>query len=123
MTMSEDKIRQGVELLRGVKREITMVEATDLLELITEVPETIRNILEVAEKEGIVKRTTGRLVVKETPAGGQDSFDYPKKIKRPCADHCKRCNRIITSCHYIVLSDSVEVGPLGSECVKKFGLG
>ena len=121
--MRDEKVTLGIALLRGVKRDITMGEATDLLEMITAVPDTIRRILEEAEEEGIVKREGGRLVVTETSDGGQESFDYPRKIKKQCTDQCKRCNRIITSCHYILLSDSAEVGPLGSECVKKYGLG
>ena len=117
--MTDPRIIQAVQLLSMVKgKELSVKEAVEIIESITKVPELIRAALDRAEKEGLIKRKKGKLILKFSEA----NFGFEGRITRAkCVDNCRRCGRRITNCHYILLSDS-EIGPFGSECIKKLKL-
>ena len=116
----EKKISQGIQLLRLLDGEITVCEAVDILGLVTEVPELVRRILEKAEREGLISRFNGKIVIVERDTA-EERYDCPSIKKIECEDWCRRCGRRITSCYYIILLDT-EIGPLGSDCVRKMGI-
>ena len=98
--------------------EIPVKEAVEIIQNITKVPEHVREILEVAEERGMIRREKGRLIVVET---GKELFraaEYPRVVKRKGEDACARCGRRITACYYIALPER-EVGPFGSTCIKR----
>jgi hypothetical protein len=122
---AEEKINRALQLLKAAEgKTLTMKEATDIIELVTAVPEIVKATIDRGLAEGFIKRGDGGLVIVEKERAGDvgSGFDYPRRVKKACQEHCIRCGRRITSCHYIVLSDW-QVGPLGSECVKKLRLG
>jgi hypothetical protein len=122
---AEEKINRALQLLKAAGgKTLTLKEATDIIELVTGVPEIVKATIDRGLAEGLIKRGGGGLMVVEKEGAGHvgEGFDYPRRVKKACQDQCIRCGRRITSCHYIVLEDW-QVGPLGSECVKKLRLG
>ncbi|NOZ77047.1 MAG: hypothetical protein GXO65_05130 [Euryarchaeota archaeon] len=120
---AEEKVSRALQLLMAAGgRTLSVKEATDIIELVTKVPENIKAVIARGLAEGLIEREGGRLVIVEKGRPGKWGFDYPGRVRKACQDHCIRCGRRITSCHYIVLEDW-QVGPLGSECVKKLRLG
>lgn len=117
--MKEQKIARALQLLRLAERELSVKEAVAIIELVTSNQDTIREVLKTAEKDGVIKREKNKIILVEKPAAQE--FDYPAIKKVPCDDACKRCGRRISVCNYIILQDA-EIGPLGSECVKKLKL-
>lgn len=114
-----DKLEQALQLLSMLKgKEITIKEAVAIVELVTNVPELVKETLRKAEERGLIKREKRKLILKFSEAG----FKFGSKIKKvKCESSCRRCGRKITSCYFIVLQDS-ELGPFGSECVRKLKL-
>lgn len=114
-----DKVKKGLKLLSAVKgRDLSIKEATELLEMVTMVPEIIREILMEGEKKGLIRRERGRVYLMSS---GED-MGFESKIKKyECVSHCSRCGRRITSCYYLLVDDE-ELGPFGSDCVKKLRL-
>ncbi len=114
-----DKVKKGLKLLSALKgRELSIKEATEILEMVTMVPETIREILMEGEKKGLIRRETGRVYLMSS----DEDLGFESKIKRyECVAHCSRCGRRITSCYYLFVDDE-EFGPFGSDCVKKLRL-
>jgi len=118
---SEMKVSQGIRLLRLVRKEsITVKEAVDIIGLVTAVHDIQRKILEEAEREGLIRREDGKVVILERDLA-EHGYDCPGIKKIECEDRCIRCGRRITSCHYIMLPDT-EIGPLGSVCMGKMGI-
>jgi len=120
--MNDAKVNQALALLMSVKsNELTVKEAVEIIELVTNIPESVREILRIAEAKGLIKRDGGRIIIKSSPPIEDFSFPKPKIKKTRCRDNCKRCGRHIGNCHYILLDDTI-IGPLGSECIKKLKL-
>jgi hypothetical protein len=113
------KIEKGLKLLSALKvRELSVKEATEILEIVTKVPEIIREILKEGEEKGLIRRETGRVYLMSSDEG----LGFESKIKKyECVSHCSRCGRRITSCYYLSIGDE-ELGPFGSDCVKKLRL-
>ncbi|MFQ5815329.1 MAG: DUF5830 family protein [Candidatus Hydrothermarchaeaceae archaeon] len=117
--MNDAKVDQALRLLMSVNSsELTVKEAVGVIELVTSVPELVRETLRIAEHRGLITRKGERIVIKS----GQPIQDltWPKlKIKRTaCNDNCRRCGRRIGNCNYIILDDTT-IGPFGSGCLKK----
>ncbi len=112
-----DKVEQALQLLGMLRgKEITVKEAVAVIELVTNVPELVKETLRRAEEKGLIKREKHRIVVSDA---GFESSAKIKKVK--CENNCKRCGRKITNCYFVLLQDS-EIGPFGSECVRKLKL-
>jgi len=111
------KVQQALQLLSMLKgKEITVKEAVALIELVTSVPKLVKEILRTAEESGLIKREKYRMIISDA------GIEFESKIKKTkCESTCRRCGRKITNCYFIVLQDS-ELGPFGSECVKKLRL-
>ncbi len=109
----DKKIKAGVELLSMLKqKEYSISEILDIIELVTKVPEIKKEILREAEKKGVIKRIEKYITI---------VYDENKhlKIKRKrCSANCIRCGREIKNCYFVLL-ESLELGPFGSECIKK----
>lgn len=113
-----DKVEKGLLLLSALRsRELTLKEATEILEAVTRVPGIIREILAEGERRGLIKRRKGRISLLNP-----EELTFKRKIKKhKCLSRCSRCGRRITSCYFVVLGDE-ELGPFGCECVKKLRL-
>jgi len=116
---AEEKVERALALLRSVEAEsLAVSEAVELIELVTTVPELVRRTLREAEERGIVKREGGRLIIRERAAGGSGA----RVRGRECDARCMRCGRRISRCFFLSLAGT-ELGPLGSECIRKLRLG
>lgn len=111
-----DKVEQALQLLGMLKgKEITIKEAVAVIELATNVPELVKETLRRAEERGLIKKEKSKLII-------SDAVEFNAKIRKvKCESNCKRCGRRIINCYFITLRDS-ELGPFGSECVRKLGL-
>lgn len=100
-------------LLSTGKKEMSIRDAVSIIEMVTKDPLVIREVLESAEEEGLIKRHEKTVYI---------SSSAPQKklsIRRvDCDSACKRCGVKIKNCYYID-AGSRELGPYGSECVNR----
>ena len=112
----EEKLELGVELLAHLEHEeLPLSAAVDRIETITASPSLTREILDTAEKRGIIEREDARLQV--TRGGTYVNFDEQVVI-REGEFECQRCGAGITTGHFVRL-DAGELGPFGSSCIRK----
>jgi hypothetical protein len=112
----EEKLELGVELLANLEREeLDLAAAVDRIETITTSPALTRDILDAAEKRGIVAREGARLRVHT----GGTYVEYDSQVvAREGEFECRRCGASISTGHFVEL-DAGELGPFGSSCVRK----
>ncbi|MDP6612534.1 MAG: DUF5830 family protein, partial [Candidatus Hydrothermarchaeota archaeon] len=98
-----DRVEKGLKLLSAIKRmELSVKEATEILEIVTKVPEIIKEILKEGEKKGLIRREKGKVYLTSSDEG----LGFESKIKKyECVSHCSRCGRRITSCYYLSIGD------------------
>ncbi len=107
---NRDKI---FELVKSVsKRKLKIKEFVELIKFFTKDPENIRKIIEDSINQGLIKRNGSEIIILKRNK-------RVRIIKERCNDYCRRCNRKIVNCHYVMLHN-LTLGPYGSECVKKF---
>ncbi len=98
-------------LLNNGRKEMSISEAVSIIEMVTKDPLIIREVLESAEADGLIKRHDKIIYI---------SSSGPKKklsVRRvDCDSACKRCGIRIKNCYYVD-AGSKELGPYGSECV------
>lgn len=114
---SRDQRRElGVQLLAHLEDgELSLAAAIDRLEAVTTSPALTRDILDTAEKRGIIEREDARLRVRR----GGTYVDYDSQVvARDGEFECRRCGATITTGHFLRL-DAGELGPFGSSCVRK----
>ena len=112
----EEKLELGVELLAHLEREeLDLADAVDRIETITTSPALTRDILDAAEKRGVIDRDGARLRVRR--GGTYVEFDS-QVVVREGEFTCRRCGAGITTGHFVEL-DAGELGPFGSSCVRK----
>ena len=112
----EERLELGVELLAHLEREeLGVAAAVDRIETVTTSPSLTRDILDTAEKRGVIDREGGRLRVRR----GGTYVDYDAQVVARDGDfECRRCGASITTGHFVRL-DAGELGPFGSSCVRK----
>jgi len=112
--MEGDPVELGVELLASIEAdEIDLAEAVDRLETITTDPALTREILDTAEKRGLLDREKG---VIRPRRGTFVRFDEEVRIREGEFD-CRRCDTEIGTGYFIAF-DAGEVGPFGSSCIR-----
>ncbi|SMO61400.1 hypothetical protein SAMN06264867_10520 [Halorubrum cibi] len=111
-----EKVDLGVELLAHLERdELRLPEAMDRIETVTTNPALTREILDTAEKRGVIDRENARLRVLR----GGTYVEYDSQVVAREGDfECKRCGAGITTGHFVRL-EAGELGPFGSSCVRK----
>ncbi len=113
--MSDDRVEVGIEFLSKLDDdELDLADAMDRLETVTSNPHTTREILDEAEKRGVIAREDGRLRVR---SGGYVRFERDVVV-REGEFTCRRCGASISTGHFIAF-DAGEHGPFGSSCIKK----
>mgnify|MGYP007116777752 FL=1 len=112
----EAKIELGIELLAAIEHEdLPLSAAIDRLETVTTSPSLTREILDTAEKRGVIDREESRLRVRRGGAFVRFESDV---VARDGEFECRRCGAGLSTGHFIQF-DAGELGPFGSECIKK----
>jgi hypothetical protein len=112
----EQKLELGVELLAHLEREeLSLPAAIDRIETVTTSPALTRDILDAAEKRGVIEREDARLRVQR---GGTYVNYESQVVQREGEFECRRCGTSITTGHFVKL-DAGELGPFGSSCIRK----
>jgi hypothetical protein len=111
----DDRVELGVELLAHLEHaELSLADAVDRIETVTSDPAVTREILETAERRGVIDRD-GETVVPTT--GDYLSFESDV-VSREGEFTCRRCGAGIST-GYFVEFDAGEHGPFGSSCIRK----
>jgi len=112
----EEKLELGVELLAHLEREeLSLPAAIDRIETVTTSPSLTRDILDAAEKRGVIEREDARLRIRR--GGTYVNYDS-QVVRREGEFDCRRCGTSITTGHFVQL-DAGELGPFGSSCIRK----
>ncbi|TKX81103.1 DUF5830 family protein [Halorubrum sp. SD626R] len=112
----EEKLELGVELLAHLEREeLALPDAIDRIETVTTSPALTRDILDAAEKRGVIEREDARLRIRR--GGTYVNYDS-QVVRREGEFECRRCGTSITTGHFVKL-DAGELGPFGSSCIRK----
>ncbi|MFC6939556.1 DUF5830 family protein [Salinirubellus sp. GCM10025818] len=110
-----DPVELGVQLLERLEHhELSLAGAIDRIETVTTHPARTREILDTAEKRGIIEREDG--VVRVT--GGRFLAFQSEVVKREGEFTCKRCGASLSVGHFMKL-EAGELGPFGSSCIRK----
>jgi hypothetical protein len=111
-----DPVEVGVELLaKAEDAEMRLAEAMDRVEAVSTAPTVVREILDTAEMRGVIEREDGVVAV----AGGGGYVSQTTDVVRRDGDYdCRRCGTGLSTGHFVQL-DAGELGPFGSECVRK----
>ncbi|MFC6887618.1 DUF5830 family protein [Halorubrum trueperi] len=112
----EEKLELGVELLAHLEHdELALPDAIDRIETVTTSPALTREILDAAEKRGVIERENARLRVQR---GGTYVNYETQVITREGEFECRRCGTTISTGHFVQLEPG-ELGPFGSSCIRK----
>jgi hypothetical protein len=110
-----EAVELGVELLAHLEHaELDLAAAVDRIETITADPHLTREILDTAERRGIIDRENG-LIRPQT--GDYVSFEADV-VTREGEFTCRRCGAEISTGHFVRF-DAGEHGPFGSSCIRK----
>ncbi len=113
--MQDDRIELGLDLLRSLEHdELSVADAVDRLETITTHPVVTREVLDTAEKRGIIEREDGIIRPKSN-----EFVSYESQVVRKEGEfECQRCGSSLSTGHFIKY-DAGELGPFGSSCIRK----
>ncbi|MFB6171667.1 MAG: DUF5830 family protein [Haloarculaceae archaeon] len=115
MVSAEDPVELGVQLLERLEHEeLSLAEVLDRLETITTHPATTREILDVAERRGVIERD-GTVV---RPRRGTFLSFEAEVVSREGEYTCRRCGTSISTGYFMRL-EAGEHGPFGSSCIRK----
>lgn len=106
----------GVDLLASLAdEELDVATAVDRVETVTTDPTLVREILDTAERRGVIEREDGRVRVRR---GGSLVRFESRVVERPVDADCRRCGASLSTGHFVRLEHG-ELGPFGSSCVTK----
>jgi len=110
------KLELGVDLLAHLETDdLDLAAAIDRLETVTTNPTLTREILDTADKRGIIDREDGRI---RTRRGGTFVRFESQVIVREGDYECRRCGSGLSTGHFIEF-DAGELGTFGSSCIRK----
>jgi len=112
----QETVELGVELLAHLETEkIDLAEAVDRLETVTTNPTLTREILDTADKRGVIDREGAQL---RTRRGGTFVRFESQVVVRDGEFECRRCGAGVSNGHFVTF-ESGELGPFGSSCTRK----
>ncbi len=106
----------GVELIEHLEAdELSLSAVIDRLETITTSPSLTREILDTAERRGLIAREDGQIRVRR---GGSFVRFEQQVVTRDGEFTCRRCGAGLSTGHFISF-ETGELGPFGSDCIRK----
>ncbi|MFB6200718.1 MAG: DUF5830 family protein [Halorhabdus sp.] len=116
MDDTADPVELGVALLAHLEDpRLSVAEAVDRLESVTTDPHLTREILDTAERRGIIEREAGIV----TPTAGTDVHFESQVVTRDGEFTCRRCGATLSTGHFMQFEDDRELGAFGSSCIRK----
>jgi hypothetical protein len=110
-----DPVEVGVELLANLEfGSLSVADAIDRIETVTTHPRTTREILDEAERRGVIERDSGEVY----PQGGSYVAFESQVVQKDGEFSCRRCGSSLSTGYFIRL-DAGELGPFGSSCIRK----
>lgn len=111
----DDRTELGVELLAHLEHaELDLGSVVDRIETVTTDPAVTREILDTAEKRGIIDREDGLI---RPQSNAYVSFEGDV-VQRDGEFTCRRCGASLSTGHFVKF-DASEHGPFGSSCIRK----
>lgn len=95
--------------------ELSLAAVIDRIETVTTSPSLTREILDTAEKRGLIDRDGARI---QTRTGGSFVRFESHVVVRDGEFECRRCGAGLSTGHFIRF-ESGELGPFGSSCIRK----
>jgi len=95
--------------------ELALADVIDRIETVTTDPALTREILDEADKRGIIERESGRV---QTRRGGTFVRFESQVISRQGEFECRRRGAGLTTGHFVQF-EAGELGPFGPSCVRK----
>lgn len=112
--MADDRVELGVTLLEHIEEpDVTVAEAVDRIETITSDPAVTREILDTAERRGIIDREDGVIQIRPSSYVSTES----QVETRDGSYECRRCGASLSAGHFVCF-ETGELGPFGPECVR-----
>jgi hypothetical protein len=112
----EGRVELGVDLLRHLETaELPLSAVVDRVETVTTDPSLTREILDAAEKRGVLERDDARV---RTRTGGTFVRFESQVVRREGEFDCRRCGAGLSTGHFVRF-ETGELGPFGSSCVRK----
>lgn len=106
----------ALELLAHLEDdELGLSAVIDRIETVTTSPSLTREILDSAEKRGLIDRDGARI---RTSAGGSFIRFESDIVAREGDFECRRCGAGLSTGHFIRF-EAGELGPFGSSCIRK----
>lgn len=116
MDETNDPVELGVTLLAHWENaELSIANAVDRIETVTTDPHLTREILETAERRGIIEREEGLV----RPTTGQYVSFESQVVTCEGEFSCRRCGAGLSTGYFIRFDDDRELGPFGSSCIRK----
>jgi hypothetical protein len=113
---AEERVELGVDLLGHLElAEASLAEVVDRVETVTTNPALTREILDAAEKRGVIERDGARV---RTRTGGTFVRFESQVVRRRGDFDCRRCGASLSTGHFVRF-ESGELGPFGSSCIRK----
>ena len=111
-----ERVALGVDLLAHLEREsVSLPEAVDRIETITTNPALTREILDSADRRGVIDRDGGRIRIRR----GGTFVRFETRVVRRAGDYeCRRCGAGLGEGHFVRF-EAGELGPFGPDCVRK----
>lgn len=106
----------ALELLAHLEHdELDLSAVIDRIETVTTSPALTREILDTAEKRGLIDRNGARI---HTSKGGSFVRFESQVVAREGDFACRRCGAGLSTGHFIRF-EAGELGPFGSSCIRK----
>jgi hypothetical protein len=110
-----DPVELGVELLRKFEgSELSVAAAVDRIETVSTDPAITREVLDQAERRGVIERENGILRTRDSGFVRYES----EVISKDGEFTCRRCGTDLGTGYFLKL-EAGEHGPFGSSCIRK----
>lgn len=110
-----ERVELALELLAHLEREeLKLPAVVDRIETVTTSPTLTREVLDEAEKRGIIERDGARI---RTRRGGTFVRFESQVVAREGEFDCRRCGASISTGHFVRF-EAGELGPFGSSCIR-----
>jgi hypothetical protein len=111
-----DPVELALDLVRHLEaEELRLAELVDRVETVTTNPATTREVLDTAERRGLIERDGARI---RTRTGGTFLRFDSQVVAREGEFECRRCGAGLSTGHFLRF-DAGELGPFGSSCVRQ----